>query len=49
VSEKVSPFGVVKSQGKDTTMVLTKVVTDATDKITGTPQPFNPMMMMGRR
>ncbi len=27
-------------------MVLTKVVTDAKDKIMGTPQPFNPMMMM---
>lgn len=42
VSEKVSPYGVIKHQGKDTTMVLTKVVTDAKDKITGTPQPFNP-------
>ena len=27
-------------------MVLTKVVTDAKDKIVGTPQPFNPSMMM---
>jgi hypothetical protein len=42
VSEKVSPYGVVRHQGKNTTMVLTKVVTDAKDKITGTPQPFNP-------
>jgi hypothetical protein len=25
-------------------MVLTKVITEAKDKITGTPQPFNPMM-----
>jgi len=46
VSTKVSPLGVVKYQGKDSTMVLTQVVTDAKDKITGTPQPFNPMMMM---
>ncbi|HVB58643.1 MAG TPA: hypothetical protein VNE63_19740 [Candidatus Acidoferrales bacterium] len=45
LSEKVSPYGLVKHQGKDSTMVLTKVVTDAKDKITGTPQPFNPMMM----
>jgi len=45
VSTKVSPFGVVKSQGKDSTMVLTKVITDAKDKIIGVPQPFNPMMM----
>jgi hypothetical protein len=46
VTEKVSPFGIVKHQGKDSTMVLTKVVTDAKDKIVGTPQPFNPMQMM---
>jgi len=44
VSPKAGPYGLVKSQGKDNSMVLTKVITDATDKITGTPQPFNPMM-----
>jgi hypothetical protein len=46
VSNKVAPFGVVKHQGKDSTMVLTKVITGAKDKIIGTPQPFNPMGMM---
>lgn len=46
VSSKVAPFGIVKHQGKDSSMVLTKVITDAKDKIVGTPQPFNPMMMM---
>lgn len=46
VSTKVAPFGVVKHQGKDATMVLTKVITDAKDKIVGVPQPFNPMGMM---
>jgi len=46
VSTKVAPFGVVKHQGKDATMLLTKVITDAKDKIVGTPQPFNPMGMM---
>ena len=46
VSTKVAPLGVVKHQGKDSTMVLTKIITDAKDKIVGTPQPFNPMMMM---
>ena len=30
-------------------MVLTKVVTDAKDQITGTPVPFNPAMMMGQQ
>jgi len=49
LSEKVTPFGLVKSQGKDSTLILIKVVTGATDKITGTPQPFNPAAMMGRR
>lgn len=46
VSQKAAPYGLVKFQGKDSSMVLTKVITDAKDKITGTPQPFNPMGMM---
>lgn len=46
VSSKVPPFGLVKHQGKDSSMVLTKVITDAKDKIVGTPQPLNPMGMM---
>jgi len=46
-SDKVSPFGLVKYQGnKSNTMVLTKVINDAKDKITGTPTPFDPMKMM---
>jgi hypothetical protein len=44
VAPKAGPYGLVKSQGKDSSMVLTKVITDAKDKITGTPQPFNPTM-----
>jgi len=46
VSSKVVPLGVVKHQGKDSSMVLLKTITDAKDKITGVPQPFNPQMMM---
>ena len=46
VSDKVSPWGLVKSQDKDTSMVLTKVITDAKDHITGTPKKFDPMQMM---
>ena len=38
------PYGLVKFQGKAATMLLTKVITDGKDKITGSPQPFNPMM-----
>jgi hypothetical protein len=44
VAAKAGPYGLVKFQGKDTSMVLTKVITDAKDKITGTPVPFNPMI-----
>jgi len=46
ISKDQGPWGLVKMQSKDgTTMVLTKVVHDAKDQITGTPQPFNPMAM----
>ena len=43
VADKAGPFGMVKFIGKDNSMVLVKVETDAKDKITGTPVPFNPM------
>lgn len=46
VAKDVPPWGMVKFQGKDVSMVLTKVVTDAKDRIVGTPQPFNPMNMI---
>ncbi len=49
VSDKVAPWGVVKSTGKDTSMTLTKVITDAKDHITGTPKKFDPMQMMRDR
>jgi hypothetical protein len=46
VSDKVGPWGLVKSQNKDSSMVLAKVITDAKDHITGTPKKFDPMQMM---
>lgn len=46
VSDKVGPWGLVKSQGKDNTTVLAKVITDAKDHITGTPKKFDPLQMM---
>ena len=49
VSDKVAPWGLVKSQGKESSMVLTKVITDAKDHITGTPKKFDPMQMMRDR
>lgn len=47
IAKNAGPYGLVKHQGKETTMVLTKVYTDYKDKITGTPVPFNPMMLGG--
>jgi hypothetical protein len=46
VSDKVSPWGLVKSQDKDSTVVLAKVISDAKDHITGTPKKFDPTQMM---
>ncbi len=46
ISQKVSPYGLVKSKSDDSSMELVKVITGAKDQITGTPQPFNPQMMM---
>ena len=46
VSESVHPFGLVKGLDNGSTTVLVKTLSDVKDKITGTPQPFNPMMMM---
>jgi len=46
ISSQVPVFGMVKSSNSGTTMVLTKVLTGAKDRITGTPVPFNPQMMM---
>jgi hypothetical protein len=49
ISDKISPYGLIKQQGKNDSMVLMKVVTDAKDQITGTPVPFNPAAMMGQQ
>jgi len=46
VSQKISPYGLVRSKSNDASMELSKVVTGAKDQITGTPQPFNPQMFM---
>jgi hypothetical protein len=49
VSEKVVPWGLVKEQGtrkgRAYSMVLLRTVTGAKDKITDTPQPYNPKTM----
>jgi hypothetical protein len=49
ISDKVGPWGLVKSVNKGETIVLTKSITDAKDHITGTPNKFDPMQMMRNR
>lgn len=49
LSTKVTPWGLVKSTGNGQTIVLSRVVTNATDHITGTPQKFDPAQMMRQR
>ncbi|HXW17969.1 MAG TPA: hypothetical protein VEJ39_06680 [Candidatus Acidoferrales bacterium] len=47
ISPKAPPYGLIKSVSKDGhTIVLTRVITDAKDHITGTPVQFDPMQMM---
>jgi hypothetical protein len=46
VSTQVPPFGMVKSKGPTSSMLLTKLITGAHTKTVGTPVPFNPQMMM---
>lgn len=49
ISDKVSPWGLVKMQENERTIVLAKVISDAKDRITGTPTKFDPMQMMRNR
>ena len=44
-SDKVTPFGIVKEVSPGHTMVLVKVITDATDHITGPVKTFDPEEM----
>jgi hypothetical protein len=46
VSDEISPWSLVKTQGKASSMVLTRVITDAKDKITGTPRKPTPVKLM---
>jgi hypothetical protein len=48
-SSKVGPMGLVKSVENGRTMVLTRIITDAKTKITGTPVKFDPRAMMQQR
>jgi hypothetical protein len=48
LSSKVTPWGLVKSKSGETTMTVTKVITNAQDHITGTPTKFDPSQFMPR-
>jgi len=48
IKAKAGPYGLVKSVSDTGTMILTRVITDAKDKITGTPRPMQ-MGMPQRR
>jgi hypothetical protein len=45
-SDKVTPFGMVKQVGKDSSMVLVKVLDNVPDRITGPVKPFDMQQMM---
>ena len=45
-SEKVVPFGMVKESGKDSSMVLLKVIDDFPERITGPVKQFDMQQMM---
>ncbi len=44
-SDKVSPMAMVKQVGKNNSMVLTKIITGATDHITGPVTTFDPKVL----
>lgn len=45
-SDKVTPFGMVRELGPNRSMVLTRILTDMTDRISGPVQKFDPQRMM---
>jgi hypothetical protein len=49
VSDKVSPFGLVKETSPDSSMVLVKTMDSYADKITGPVTKFDPSSMMRQR
>jgi hypothetical protein len=49
ISTKVTPWGLVKAVANNQTITLQKVITDAQDHITGTPQKFDPAQMIRQR
>ena len=48
ISDKISPWGLVKMISKDENMTLVRVISNAKTKIRGTPKKFDPSEMMRR-
>lgn len=48
-SSKISPLSMVKSRRGDTTTVLVRVISGATDHLPGTPMKFDPQAMRQQR
>ncbi len=48
-SEKVSPYGLVKTTGRESNVTLVRLITNAKTHIIGTPQKFDPMERMRRQ
>lgn len=44
VAEKVAPYGLVKMTSKDSSMLLTRVISGARTRVTGTPRSMRDMM-----
>ncbi len=49
ISDKVTPFGLIKEINKSETKALVKIITDAQDHITGPVKIFDPQQMMNQR
>jgi hypothetical protein len=50
ISDKVKPWGLVKTSGKDSSLTLVRVITDAKTHISGTPVSMEDMMKgMGKQ
>ena len=46
ISDRVGPWGLVKKEGKDSSLTLTRLITGDKTRITGTPQKLDLMEMM---
>lgn len=48
IAENVAPWGLVKMTSPDASLILIRQLTNATSKVTGTPEKFDPAELMRR-